>query len=355
MASDAEYDAPHDPKPSGYFSSVLGGQQATARKPVTINIDNPINTAKAWPIYHVGVDEKKQPVKGGFEVRLAKLDSLNSQSLIASALTPNHRYGPNTVAFKRTVEAAATARNAGAKPRTPTVNPAPKLKPVPTRNEAAIANETSPREKNSGLASQRLNYDEVDFAPRQKRHAAVVGEKKRKRQDNLDSQSEDSDEHVAEGGSEQGQDDESIRSATRKSRAPRRSLRKAQSLQTRTRSNPRLRNDKSSKSSPISISASSNNESTIEITQAPGIEKKRNPGKAVPKNLEEAGEADTMLWCWRHSGKSWKEIYDEWERITGKVPGKSTLSVRWIKLCDNFMASGGVDVSVGSPQLNLLT
>ena len=77
----------------------------------------------------------------------------------------------------------------------------------------------------------------------------------------------------------------------------------------------------------------------------PKILRKKDPGKAVPKNMEEAGEADTMMWEWRHAGKTWKDIYIEWERITGKKPGKSSLSVRWIKLCDNVMASGGADVT----------
>lgn len=66
---------------------------------------------------------------------------------------------------------------------------------------------------------------------------------------------------------------------------------------------------------------------------------------AVPKTLKQAGEADTMMWQWRQEGKNWDEIKEEWVRITGKEPGSSTLTTRYMKLYDNFMANGGADVS----------
>lgn len=225
MASDTEHDHPPTlPRPSGYFSSVLGGQQAAARKPVTINVDNPLNTAKAWPAYHIGVDEKKQPEKGAFGVRLAKLDSLNSQSLIASALTPDPRYGPSTLASRRSYEAASKARNAATSSRDSEINPAPKSERIATRG-AQVINSKVPSSKNTSSASRSPSHNEAEFSPRQKRQAAVVGEKKRKRKDQEDELSDDNDEYVLEGGLAQELDAETVPPVAHKPRAPRRSLR----------------------------------------------------------------------------------------------------------------------------------
>ena len=72
--------------------------------------------------------------------------------------------------------------------------------------------------------------------------------------------------------------------------------------------------------------------------------RKRDSGTKVPKSIDEAGDADRMLWEWRHAGKPWADITRKWTELTGKTPGKSTLSVRFIKLQDNFALTGGADV-----------
>ena len=56
-----------------------------------------------------------------------------------------------------------------------------------------------------------------------------------------------------------------------------------------------------------------------------------------------------MMWQWRNSGKTWNEIRMEYERLTDTKPGRSSLSVRLAKMQDNFIDSGGRDVSSAFP------
>lgn len=44
-------------------------------------------------------------------------------------------------------------------------------------------------------------------------------------------------------------------------------------------------------------------------------------------------------------GRPWKEITEEWSRLTGRKPGGSSLSVRYIKLKEKFARMGDRDVS----------
>lgn len=60
--------------------------------------------------------------------------------------------------------------------------------------------------------------------------------------------------------------------------------------------------------------------------------------------MQECDEADLMMWQWKHSGRSWKDIRNEWVRIMGIVPGRSSLSVRLAKMEDNFIDSGAGNV-----------
>ena len=53
-----------------------------------------------------------------------------------------------------------------------------------------------------------------------------------------------------------------------------------------------------------------------------------------------------MLWESRNDKEEWKGIMKKWTQMTGKAPGKSTLSVRFIKLKENFANAGGADVSL---------
>ena len=71
---------------------------------------------------------------------------------------------------------------------------------------------------------------------------------------------------------------------------------------------------------------------------------RKGKGRAIPKRVQECDEADLMLWEWRHAGKSWGAIKEEYGRMTGQTPGRSTLSVRLAKMEDNFIAAGCANV-----------
>jgi hypothetical protein len=71
----------------------------------------------------------------------------------------------------------------------------------------------------------------------------------------------------------------------------------------------------------------------------------RNYTFPVASALSEATEADKMMFRFKGEGKTWKEIGDEWFRMTGRRPGTSSLSVRFIKLKEKFARMGDEDVS----------
>ncbi|TLD35986.1 hypothetical protein E2P81_ATG02875 [Venturia nashicola] len=48
----------------------------------------------------------------------------------------------------------------------------------------------------------------------------------------------------------------------------------------------------------------------------------------IPESFDELAEEDKMLIEWKERGEGWNTIYEEWNRITGNMPGKSTLPVR---------------------------
>jgi hypothetical protein len=73
--------------------------------------------------------------------------------------------------------------------------------------------------------------------------------------------------------------------------------------------------------------------------------KNRNYVFPVANTLSEASEADRMMFRMKGEGKSWKEITAEWSRMTGRQPGSSSLSVRYIKLKEKFARMGDPDVS----------
>lgn len=60
--------------------------------------------------------------------------------------------------------------------------------------------------------------------------------------------------------------------------------------------------------------------------------------------MQECDEADLMMWQWKQSGRNWKDIRQEWVRIMGVVPGRSSLSVRLAKMEDNFIDNGAGNV-----------
>lgn len=79
--------ADEDQPISSYLASLRSNPPAS-QKPVTINVENPLNQAKAYPSLHIGIDAKKTPEKTKFPIKLTKHDSLDSSSLVAAALKP---------------------------------------------------------------------------------------------------------------------------------------------------------------------------------------------------------------------------------------------------------------------------
>ena len=157
---------------------------------------------------------------------MAKLDALNSASLVASALTPTHRYGPSTTAARRTQEAAARAATDFTS-KSSTIDAAPGR-----TGSAAKRSKTAPKsigkskkaiDKPAAQPSSPLSiYDDTDFSPRTRRRAALVGEKKRKREGGSEDEYEDDDDEVDDVEEEDGEegmdkdDDIGIQTRTKK-------------------------------------------------------------------------------------------------------------------------------------------
>ncbi len=80
-------DSDNDNAPSPYMASLFKKNVPQARRAVTINTDNPLNQATAYPSMHVGIDPKPTPEEGKFPMKTwhSYTDSTN---LVASALKP---------------------------------------------------------------------------------------------------------------------------------------------------------------------------------------------------------------------------------------------------------------------------
>ena len=154
------------PQPSRYMKSILSSSPGT-RRAQTINLDNPHNRAVAFPAYHIGIDAKDSPPTGGFKVRMAKLNDVDSQSLASTAAGRPNTYRPRAVvAAERREKIIASSSNSKGK-NTP-VNLAPGHTNDPAESE-----------------------EEEESTPRTtRRRAAVAGKKKRKRVIRGDSEDE---------------------------------------------------------------------------------------------------------------------------------------------------------------------
>ena len=62
-----------------------------------------------------------------------------------------------------------------------------------------------------------------------------------------------------------------------------------------------------------------------------------------------------MMFRMKGEGRSWKDITAEWSRLTGRQPGSSSLSVRYMKLKEKFSRMGDPDVSLGFPLVSFST
>ena len=155
---------------------------------------------------------------------MAKIDALSSASLVASALTPTHRYGPSTTAAKRTQEAAAKAATAFTN-RSSNIDAAPGRTGSAAKKTKTITKSTNKSKKTNGHAIEEASsllstYDDADFSPRTRRRAAVVGEKKRKREGGSEEEYEDDEDDDEEEDEEDlGEEDLGIQTRPKKRRS----------------------------------------------------------------------------------------------------------------------------------------
>jgi hypothetical protein len=71
---------------------------------------------------------------------------------------------------------------------------------------------------------------------------------------------------------------------------------------------------------------------------------RKNKARPIPKRVEDCDALDLMLWQWRRSGETWEDIKNEYVRLAAVVPGRSSLSVRFSKMEENFIKSGAAHV-----------
>jgi hypothetical protein len=71
----------------------------------------------------------------------------------------------------------------------------------------------------------------------------------------------------------------------------------------------------------------------------------KNKASKIPETFDELAEEDKMLMEWKERGESYVTINAEWERITGKKVGKSTLSVRYPRIKASLACVASEDVA----------
>jgi hypothetical protein len=106
----------------------------------------------------------------------------------------------------------------------------------------------------------------------------------------------------------------------------------------------RKKQKKNTPSPTKSAKANAKAKNTISDSKRSLSAKNRTYTFPVAGTLSEASEADKMMFRLKGQGKSWKTITAEWGRMTGKQPGASSLSVRFIKLKEKFAKMGDPDV-----------
>ena len=118
---------------------------------------------------------------------------------------------------------------------------------------------------------------------------------------------------------------------------------------------PNSTNSYQSRSNPTTTAMpSQKTPKSTKVASFSSITRKKAMGTRVPLSLATASEADKTMFRLKAEGKPWKEIQPVWEKMVGKKTGKSTLSVRYCKMKENFEANGGEDVSHCAPLCNVI-
>lgn len=148
--------------PNKYMASLFKGSSKSQR-PVTRNLDNPINTAIAWPSKYVSIDSKGTPEEGKFQMS-TKHSYMDSASLVTSALKPG------SVAARRAKQQAQKGKGKG--------------KGKETAQAYQLGINMAP-----GRATPMTEYeiDESPSAARGEKGASATGSRKGKRKADADS------------------------------------------------------------------------------------------------------------------------------------------------------------------------
>jgi hypothetical protein len=80
-------------------------------------------------------------------------------------------------------------------------------------------------------------------------------------------------------------------------------------------------------------------------TKAQGEKVKRAGMPPMPNSFETASMEDKMMLTMKDEGKSWGEIREAWQAMTGETVGGSTLAGRYQRIKANFVSVSAEDVS----------
>ena len=186
------------------------------------------------------------------------------------------------------------------------------------------------------------------------------GSTSRKRRDEEDSTSAESTDFESSDEDEEEDDDESDNNTGETSSDDdrphkRRRLEKGKSKASSGKKRPSKKNSSSKKAA--STKKSSKPRSSKRGRGAPGVSRRRSlaqkmrtgKSKVWPSKIEDASDADKLMFRMKAEGKDWKAIKKEWLRIDGRDNiGESTLSVRYCKMREIFLAMDGSSVSSSS-------
>ncbi|RMZ86864.1 hypothetical protein DV736_g5904, partial [Chaetothyriales sp. CBS 134916] len=304
-------------RPSRFMRSILASPPS-ARRPQTINTNNPINKAEAHPSAYISIDAKETVAPGKIGVRMADLADTHSPSLAsAKSGRPNTHRSRAVIAAQR-CEANVAKAAANAARITKKSFKAVRVSPAPLPHDSLSSEE-----------------DEKAIRRPSQRTAAVEGEKKRKHATTKVREERNSEEETkVEAGEVAAQVD-----SRDCARPPKKKVAKATKHTDPVSASP-VAEANTSTASRVQAQVSQSDYPRLSTSK---VLKKRDNGIKVPRPLDEACAADRMLRESHHAGKPWTEITVKWTELTGKTPGKSSLSVRFMKLQANFADAGRAD------------
>ena len=181
------------------------------------------------------------------------------------------------------------------------------------------------------------------------------GKSSRKQRDEEDSTSAESTDYESSDEEDDGDDsDDGTGESTSKDDRPHKRRRLEKGKGKASSGKKRQSKKTSSSKKAASTKKSSKSKSSKRGRGAPGVSRRRSlaqklrtgKSKVWPSKIEDASEADKLMFRMKAEGKDWKAIKNEWLRIDGRDNiGESTLSVRYCKMREIFLAMDGSAVS----------